>query len=268
MKLSILLSSAFTFVFLFASCNREDQTVDAVTLMAEQVANYDDLMENAETLADQYFDEFSGRTNCPVVSADQPRGVFPVKVPLDFGNTGCRGIDGRIRSGKIHIYRTSRDSLLRPGALRIVTLENYKVEGISVAGTRSWQNIGLDSLGRPIYSVSTHGGELVFQDGSSIYFEGNHVVTFLEGFNNGILADNVFSITGTSSGITRKGTNWTSQITVPLIKKFACRWITDGVRNIQINNNTYIIDFGDGTCDRRALLTLPSGRTRVVWFRP
>lgn len=267
MKLSILLSSAFTFLFLFASCNREDQTVDAVTLMAEQVANYDDLMENAETLADQYFEEFSGRTNCPDVSADQPRGVFPVKVTLDFGSTGCRGIDGRTRSGKIHIYRT--DSLLKPGSLRIVTLENYKVEGIYVAGTRSWQNIGQDSLGRPIYSVSTHGGELVYQDGSNIYFEGNHMVTLIEGFNNGILIDNVFSITGMASGITRNGTKWTSQIAVPLIKKFSCRWITGGVRNIQItNNSTYVIDFGDGSCDRRALLTLPSGKTRVVWLRP
>ncbi len=266
MKLSILLSSAFTFLFLFASCNREDQTVDAVTLMAEQVANYDDLMENAETLADQYFEEFSGRTNCPVVSADQPRGVFPVKVTLDFGSTGCKGIDGRTRSGKIHIYRT--DSLLKPGAQRIVTLENYKVEGVSVAGTRSWQNMGEDSLGRPIYSVSTHGGELVFQDGSSISFEGSHLVTFLEGSNNGILEDNVYSITGAANGFTRNGTLWSSEITSPLIRKFFCRWITGGVRNIQINNSTYVIDFGDGSCDSRALLTLPSGRTRVVWLRP
>lgn len=266
MKISFLVYPALSVMLLFTACRRDDEVADAISLMAEQVANFDDLMENAENFADQYFEEFSGRTNCPVVSADQPRGVFPVKVTLDFGSTGCRGIDGRFRSGKIHIYRT--DSVLKAGSVRIVSLENYKVEGISVKGTRTWQNLGTDSLGRPRFGVTTTGGELVFQDGSNITFEGNHLVTFLEGFDNWILLDNVFSITGVANGFTRNGTQWTSQITDPLIRKLNCRWITDGVRKIEINNNSYIIDFGNGECDRRALLTLPNGNTRVVWLRP
>lgn len=266
MKISFLVYPALSVMLLFTACRRDDEVADAISLMAEQVANFDDLMENAETLADEYFEEFSGRTNCPVVSADQPRGVFPVKVTLDFGSTGCRGIDGRVRSGKIHIYRT--DSVFKTNSVRIVTLENYKVEGISVKGTRTWVNLGTDSLGRPRFGVNTTDGELVFKDGSNITFSGNHLVSFLEGYENYVLADNVFSITGDASGSTRNGTQWNSQIISPLIRKFNCRWLTGGIRKIEINNNSYFIDFGNGECDRRALLTLPNGNIRVVWLRP
>jgi hypothetical protein len=80
--------------------------------------------------------------------------------------------------------------------------------------------------------------------------------------------DDVYSITGSSSGTVYIGTNsfqWTATITQPLIHKFLCPWNVSGAIEITSANAKSTFDFGDGTCDRKASLTINGNIFEIIW---
>ena len=78
--------------------------------------------------------------------------------------------------------------------------------------------------------------------------------------------DDVFSITGTASGVNSKGVAYTAEITSPLIKARNCRWIQEGVLSIVTDANTEVIDYGEGICDNVAMATV-NGEEREIKFK-
>jgi hypothetical protein len=70
--------------------------------------------------------------------------------------------------------------------------------------------------------------------------------------------DDIFSITGGGHGENSRGKTWGHEIIEPLIKKFSCRWISKGVMRIKFNNTGGLLNFGNGSCDNKAELTINS----------
>ncbi len=200
-----------------------------------------------------------------------PPAVFPVRIVIDFGTTGCQGRDGRTRKGKIITEYSAR--LIVPGASAVTTFEDYYVDSIKVEGTLKITNTSSPVNTQPLtrsFKKEVINAKLSKPNGNYIEWNSTKMITQLEGLlTPNLPADDVFKIEGSSQGRAKRGNllvAWQSSVEEPLIKKFLCRWIVKGkiktVRANSTSNNQWIaiLDFGDGTCDRKATLTV-NGRT-------
>lgn len=195
--------------------------------------------------------------------------TFPVRITTDFGATGCKGRDGRTRYGKIITTYTGR--LIEPGKSATTTFENYRVDSISVSGTHTITNTG--TLTTRQYTVEVTNARLNRANGNYIQRSARRVITQIEGLVTPLIAsDDVFRIEGSASGTAKRGNlalSWESSITEPLIKRFSCAWIVRGkvevVRRGQNQNSpwTGLLDYGTGTCDNKATLTV-NGQVRQI----
>ncbi|WP_420581131.1 hypothetical protein [Reichenbachiella sp.] len=80
---------------------------------------------------------------------------------IDFGEDGCVGRDGRVRTGKIIITHEGERDV--PGFKRTITLENFSVDTIGVEGTRVLTYVSGTDIEKE-YNVSLTGGKLSFPD--------------------------------------------------------------------------------------------------------
>ena len=96
----------------------------------------------------------------------------------------------------------------------------------------------------------------------NIDYAGTKTMKQIAGFSTKLDAsDDIYSITGNSSGKNREGRNFTTSITSALIKKSNCKWLTSGTLELTPDGfATRIVDFGSGTCDDDATFTV-NGQT-------
>jgi hypothetical protein len=188
---------------------------------------------------------------------------FPKRIIIDFGTTGCVGRDGHVRKGKIIIDYSNR--LIIPGASATTTFDNFYIDNIKVEGTHIITNTSGANTALRQFTVTVTNGKLTWSNGNYIQWNSQKVITQMDGLATPNPLDDIFKIEGSSHGTALRGNllvAWQSTITVPLIKKFNCRWIVSGrIRTVRINtSNTSpwiaILDFGNGTCDNQATLTI------------
>jgi hypothetical protein len=272
--------SFFFGLLIVTSCSKENSrsaSTDAQEVTASQVSSESD--GQAELVFNNLFDDamgvsdevgmsgtgIFGRTlSCPSVTLTHlnPPSVFPIRVVLDFGNTGCTGNDGRLRSGKINIEYTGR--LLYPGSIATTTFDGFYIDSVHVEGTHKITNTSNGTTNRQ-YTVTVRDAKLTRPNGDYTKWKSDKVITQIEGLSTADFHDDVFSITGSASGQALKGnllTGWESSITEPLVKRFTCHWIVKGkIRTVRINTVptspwVAILDFGNLTCDNQAVITI------------
>jgi len=219
---------------------------------------------------------------CFTVRVDRPNAPrpFPVIITVRFPQSGCMGPDGRVRRGEIKTVYTNR--LMIPGAESVTTFLNYSVDSVTVGGTYKIKNI-VDPVQIMIFPpqynhkwlVTVVGGRLGYPNGSLVEWNSTKTIEQIEGSHTPILRDDVFKITGNADGVGVRGsitTRWLSEIIDPLIRKNICRWIVKGkIRTVRRNlSNTSpwvaVLDFGRGTCDNAATITI-NGVTYNITLR-
>ncbi|MBK5272430.1 MAG: hypothetical protein JJE22_15605 [Bacteroidia bacterium] len=206
-------------------------------------------------------------TACFTVSITHAtNSVFPVKVVIDFGTTGCTGPDGRVRKGKIYIEYTNR--LIYPGAVATITFYEFYVGDIKIEGTQKITNTtsGTANTINRQFTIEVTNAKLSKPNGDYTEWTSNKTITQIEGIGTPLFPrDDIFKIEGSSHGKVKKGNllvAWESKITDPLIKKFACFWIVQGtVKTVRLNTSstsTWVaeLDFGKGDCDNKAVIAI------------
>ena len=201
----------------------------------------------------------TGNLSCAIYTlSDTVQGEYPKTLTLDFG-TGCTSADGVVRTGKL-IYLFS-GPLLFPGTTASVTFTNYTVNGYGLQGTYSITNTSSDSTGISI-STQVINGIITYPDATNYHYSHNRTYTMIAGSSTVFdISDDVYSITGNSSFSNSEGSSivWTIASASPLIKAINCRYISKGVVNFTYNQSVNgSIDFGDGTCDNAATITIGS----------
>lgn len=183
------------------------------------------------------------------------------KITVDFGS-GCTGSNGTVRKGKINFTYTG--SFLIPGSSVVTTFEGFEADGLKIEGTRTITNTGINLANFEVsLSVRVQNGKITWSDGGTSTFETNQVrkVTLTP---TGYQA----SVTGTASGISRKGTAYTASISDPLIITQSCvesgNWAPNkGKIDFTYLGITVSVDYGFGDCDKEATLTYP-GHSKVI----
>lgn len=259
----------------FTSCNKADNEIPADAVMtSEDLTTSMDIFQSTEDEIDTELESRgpNGPNDCPTVTVTPGDWSFPRTVTIDYGTDGCEGPDGRVRRGQIIV--TQSDTLRNAGAVRTATLVDFYVDDAHVEGTKTWTNQGFDANGDPVINRTVTGGSITFPDGSQITWEADHTITLIEGAGTPVLLDDVVQITGGSNGVNRNGVAYSFVIDEqdPLVKRRLCRWVESGTLEMTVGNITRLINYGNGTCDPYAILTLENGNTRTIhvraWWRP
>lgn len=183
-------------------------------------------------------------------------------ITVDFQD-GCTSDNGTIRKGKVMIAYNG--NLLFPGAKIVTTFEGYEVNGYKVEGTRTITNKGVDLNANSIdLEIKIDNAKVTWTDNTFVTFTSNqtrNIVLDAEGYQA--------SATGTASGVSREGFNFTTIVTDPLKVNQTC--ITSGVTipssgklNYKYDNKDLSLDYGDGTCDKSILITYPGGSKEIM----
>ncbi|MBI5856376.1 MAG: hypothetical protein HZB42_01900 [Sphingobacteriales bacterium] len=283
--LQLVILSLFFGLLMIVSCTKERSqsgSDDEQEITASQVSGESDA--EAEIIFNGIFDDamgvsdevgmagtgIFGRVNaCPTVTVVHlnPPSVFPIKVILDFGPNGCVGNDGHLRKGKIIIVYTNR--LVYPGASATTVFEGFYFDSVHVEGTHKITNTTNPVNTTPAhprqFTVDVINAKLSFPNGNFTEWNSHKVITQFEGQGTNDPRDDQFKVEGSAYGKVKRGALlvvWESNIIEPLIKRFNCRWIVKGKiktirRNLAVNSPwVAVLDFGNGTCDNQAILTI------------
>ncbi len=268
-NVNVILTLFALILLSFASCKKDNSLSvdDELAVTAEDQAVSSDLTQDAE---DQSFTEIEERggsptTGCPTVTYANPQGTFPNTITIDFG-TSCLGKGGRTRAGQIIVTLT--DAITNPGAVRTATLQNYSVDGVKIEGKKTLTNLGPDANGNMTLSRHVEGIVVTFPDGSTRSWDAQQTITYLAGFGTKQNSDDIIEVTGSGSGINKKGKSFGYTIIEALLKDKSCKWIEKGKAEIKLNDKVMTIVFGNGDCDRKAQLTLPNGTVKNILLRP
>jgi hypothetical protein len=89
--------------------------------------------------------------------------------------------------------------------------------------------------------------------------EGTKVREFIEGYQTRDFEDNVFLITGNWRSTFKNGTVVKAKITEALRREMTCKFFVSGIVELQKEDRSGTLNFGDGTCDDKAIFTTDTG---------
>lgn len=183
---------------------------------------------------------------------------------VDFGTTGCAMPNGNVLKGQIIISGSTNFD--QPSYVINYSFVNFYHNNIKIEGNRTvTRTLASTATLAAVHPVATMDINMTvtLPNGATHTRIGTRVREMIEGFDTPMVwQDNVFSITGSWTTTFPAGTK-TSTITTPLRIRMNCPHIVRGVIQVVRNDNTAIIDFGDGTCDNLATLTI-NGNTYTI----
>lgn len=257
------------------SCNKEDEkpvnNVDSEMVGANITADFTseldfnsgiDIASTYSSYSNKSGNEVSAVPSCATVTVNNNTpGVFPKIFTVDFGS-GCT-LNGITRSGILTI--TLSGYVMANGSTMTIERNNYYVNFRKIEGTVVYTNQTTDPA-IPQWTRTVTNGKITFQNGAVFTHFGTRTVKQTAGVTTVTLGDNIYEvISGTHTVNRPNGTTLTSTVVQPLIKKFACNYISQGQLNLQGTVLNGILDYGNNECDNLATYThTPTGQVYNV----
>ncbi len=280
LKKQYLVATIATVMLLIVSCSKDnaqdditlnDEAIDVAELTLSDEAEL--ISEDVVAIGEEVYaaDELSASGKGEYRSDFLPDCVTITTVvtstskekTIDFGD-GCELPNGNVLSGIIYLsYNKDMEMATKTISL---SLENFTFNGVAVEGGASIVRMRANENGNPQSDASSEFSA-TWPDGSTASFVGNRTREWIEGYGSGYWGDNVFLITGQGTFTGKQGNVFTKTIVEPLRRELACRFIVSGVLEISRNDVTASLDFGDGSCDAKGILTYPDGTTKEVFLR-
>lgn len=275
-----ILAVSAGFAFFGTSCTNDNNvaTDASLTTTATDEAQAASLSDAVVSTADTYVNTLSMNgfsaamavrsdveTTGPIITVDKKDSVnFPKTVTIDFGTTGYISDENDTLKGKIII--TISNNLWKSGATKTITLVDFYVNNNNVKGIKIIVNNGLNAAKNPSMT-ETVSDTIIRVDKSTIIRNATRTRERIS--DNGtpkFFWDDEFSITGGSTGVNAKGISYTVAITNPLIRYNNFPFFVKGTVTTTTDNRTAVLDYGVGTRDRKATLTI-NGVTKNIILR-
>jgi hypothetical protein len=268
---------AFAFVtgiLSLASCQKDQQSVNPSDTVAAQTQDIelisqlvDDLIDDVELTSDFFFGELkSGSVDCRKVTVEPAdRTTWPKTFTVDFGSEGCTVREGVTKKGKIIIEQTA--PVQSREWVKTITFENYYVNDNLIEGTHVL-TFHIRSE-HPVWTDKLTGGKVTTPEGVITTREATHIRVQTRGIDTPRdRSDDAFQLTGNASGTGKNGKGYSWTIKDPLVKSASCRFIIKGIKEITIEGQSpAILDFGNGECDDKAVLTKDGVSKEIVLKR-
>lgn len=260
-------------VVIVVSCKKDEDKVvskaDAVGITAQDANSttiYDDIytateeavsnLENNNYPASTTKKSASGRTITVTKNAGNVI-TFPKEITITYDNWTDNS--GRKKNGTIKITQSAkmRDSL----AIRTVTFDNFVInDSILVDGTKTIVYKGRIS-GKPTVNVKLNNGKITFtKSGLFITKSFDRTWTWEEGYNTPFnIWDDVYSVSGSSNGSSKKGYSYSTTTIEPLKYKVGEFCIKTGKLQIKVEASTILIDYTRTLCTSKVKITVDGG---------
>lgn len=263
---------ALAIVISISSCKKDKSDADYDYSMATDMSLAENTMEEVTKMADQAGDYGQLMTyrnsapatvtviGCAAVTIENVTATIK-KMTLDFGATDVTCIDGKRRRGKILVqyegnYRDANHE-------HTISFEKYFVNDYKTEGTRKITNTGKNNQNQSVFAI-TADISISNPNGKTMTWQSQRTRTWIAGENttfntdslNGV-KDDIYAVTGSGSGKSFNGTSFSANITEPLTVSLQCRFITKGKVELTPGEQAIrYIDYGDGTCDAIAAITI------------
>ena len=248
----------------FSSCQKEK--IDTpVTSKATASMALTDLANNESDAAMDAADQSFKNEGCATVTRDMT--VMPHVLTIDYGTSGCVGRDGKRRQGQV-VITFDAASFETPGVNIVTSYNNYFVGGKQISGSMTKHNNGLNSNHNLAFTVTSNIQVFDPNANTTASENVNQVFEFVDGSGTLAKSDDVYSITGSSTGIDNSGNMYAESITSPIIKKrdpgCSLFFVQGIIVNQTANQPVKSIDYGNGSCDNLANVTVNGVTTTVT----
>jgi hypothetical protein len=270
------------FVVAFSSCKKNNETATEEIETTFELSAHQAVADNLTQDAGDVLEEAAARNNllgstpsgsttttnnwlppCVIITVT---GSFPAKnIKIDFG-TGCTSPNGIFRKGIINVVLT--DSLRKTGSVATVTFDNYYVNSFKKEGIITWTNTTATGSGTRSWNRKVTDGKITAADGKYWLHTSNLDITQTAGISTPLdITDDVFLLSGTRTVTNAAGKSRTGTTQTPLQKKTNCNNIDQGILKIEGPNHYALIDFGNGTCDKLATISIDGRTARTIILR-
>jgi hypothetical protein len=275
MKARLLLLATIISASTFYSCSKDDSpdnTTPPDDLTAQELTA-------ARIQSDLVFDDVSsevlqvtlnGTTGaasttsaaCATVTiSPQDLTTWPKTITIDYGSTGCTGINGWVRKGKISYTLTKLPR--ETGAVVNVSFDNYFVNGYKLEGSYSITNNGSTDANLNI-TTRLVNGKITYPDGK--WYTRTSTINWQQvaGSATASVLDDEFNVTGEAVIKSSANNELITSSKTPLLRKVTCGNFVSGQLNVAYNGIAGVLDFGGGTCDKKATLSLGARNYEVT----
>jgi hypothetical protein len=273
----LVLASGFAFIGTSCSSDFTSATDSALAVTATDEAQAATLNDEVVSEADLYVNTAASTgymavkseetSTAPTITITSKDSVtFPKTITIDFGTTGFTGKRGNVLKGKLIVVIS--DKMWKANSSKTITFDNFYVNDNKISGSKTITNNGLNAGNNPNWTLSVND-TITRTDGTTIVWISERT---RERVDNGgtplIYADDKYSITGTSSGVNAKGKAYTMVIdaTHPLIIYNNYPHFVQGSVTITSDTRTAVLDYGDGTKDNKATVTI-NGVTKDITLK-
>lgn len=257
------------------SCQkRELQAIIDEVILSQQDTQSEEVLADVDLIVDDALTQNAGQlkagtlgssaylTSCAIITLNNQ--VSPQLLTIDFG-TSCTGKDGKIRSGKIIVATESFNTF---PSIRNKTFQNYIVDGKKIEGNVI-KTIQKDQVNNIRTATSKEDITITLPNNEGTAHR-VAVLTRQYLYNSiGIRDDNQVKTFGTVEFTRMSGIKVSKTVLAenPLAYSAACHHIISGlVSIITSTGHTWSIDFGNGECDNKAILTI-NNKTKEITIR-
>lgn len=179
---------------------------------------------------------------------------FPKEIIIDYGD-GCVGRAGMQKTGTVII--TMSDTITVPGATYTLTFKDVTIGTREVEKTASITNEGLNDDENWEISISSEMTSNMESEGETVVVkrEYSERKVWLNGFGTPEWDDDQFLRTGGGTIVVNDELKFERNITDALYIDRACMFPLSGIIQITRGGESMMIDFGEGECDNRAIVT-------------
>ncbi|MHA7863792.1 hypothetical protein [Flagellimonas marinaquae] len=276
------IASLFTgaLLLVFVSCSKDDsnevelttaevmsatelQFSDETDLIADEIMGIAEDVYATEEIASTSKGDYSSDylLDCVAVTVTLEKGMRAVI--LDFGDR-CELPTGNVLGGRVYLSY-ALDLAAASNSVEL-TLEDFTFNDVSVEGDATIVRVRSNENGNP-QGTANATFVATWPNGETASFTGTRTREWIEGFGTGFWGDNVFLITGKRTYVSRAGNEFVKEVIAPLRRELSCRFIVSGIMDISRLGNTVRLDFGDGSCDAKGVLTYADGSEEEVYLR-
>jgi hypothetical protein len=272
LNLTVFAAILFTLGATFTSCQKDETagTSSSLTSTAGDAAQSQLVGDEAVSASDDYVPTSvlskgpqaapsSIATNDSIgVIIDHPDSVS-VRVTLNFGTVGVTGKRGNVLKGTLIV------TINKATLTRTIKYSNFSVNDNAIKGYKTVV-YGKNSESQPTWTITARDTITRHADGVTVYWNSDRVRTRTS--DNGTplnVWDDVYSVKGTASGVNAKGKAYTMTVddNNPLVFHANYNHIVKGSLTISSEQKTALLDYGDGTLDDKATVTV-NGVTKEI----
>lgn len=253
MKTPLIAATLFAATLALVACNRDKDKPKTVDIsFAEDHALAEGEVSNVNNITREQIESGSGKTSNGILWR-LPNGVTGTlnlsaspKLSINFGTTGILCNDGRTRKGLVYVDWTGDYSATN--TVITTTTQDYYVNDNLHKIRRVVTNLGENEQNQEMFSVLEYDTITLANNGGTITWQSNRTRTWTEGDDTPLnIYDDVYSVTGTASGLTRANRTYTMRTVTPLTIKLNCRYIFAGILDVMPQDaETIRIDYGNG----------------------